>query len=121
MDKPSEKLMAHRLAGKTVIVPGGASGIGKAICVQFAKEGARVVVLDIERCPREGGPDVMQLMQEARRVQGLVPPEANTREEHNPDNNYFKFVQGHVLGTVAINASIAAATSPITIIGSKKS
>jgi meso-butanediol dehydrogenase/(S,S)-butanediol dehydrogenase/diacetyl reductase len=39
--------MAQRLAGKTTIVTGGASGIGAAICEGFAAEGANVVVADL--------------------------------------------------------------------------
>ena len=36
-----------QLAGKTAIVTGAARGIGKAISLKFAEEGANVVMLDI--------------------------------------------------------------------------
>ncbi|WP_460802693.1 SDR family NAD(P)-dependent oxidoreductase [Microbacterium sp. GXF6406] len=42
-----EKITAGRFAGKTVIVTGAASGIGKATASRIAREGGRVIAADI--------------------------------------------------------------------------
>ena len=41
-----------RLFNKVSIVTGGASGIGRAVCLGFAREGAKVIIADVQR---EGG------------------------------------------------------------------
>ena len=40
--------MSGRLSGRTAVVTGGASGIGRALIQRFAREGANVVVADLD-------------------------------------------------------------------------
>jgi len=44
-----------RLEQRVTVVTGGSSGIGRAIALRFADEGAHVAVGDVVRDPREGG------------------------------------------------------------------
>ena len=39
--------MTGRMAEKVSIITGGASGIGRACCLRFAEEGAKIVVADL--------------------------------------------------------------------------
>ena len=48
-----------RLVGKRVIVTGGSSGIGRAICELFSKEGAKIVVADVDE---SGGKETASLI-----------------------------------------------------------
>ncbi|HUC82950.1 MAG TPA: SDR family oxidoreductase [Flavisolibacter sp.] len=50
-----------RFQNKTCLVTGGASGIGKAICQQFATEGANVLLVDVQ----DAGADVAKEMSAA--------------------------------------------------------
>ena len=44
----------QRHDGKTIVVTGASSGIGRRIAIQFAEEGADVVIADVQREPKQG-------------------------------------------------------------------
>ena len=54
--------MTLRLEGRSAVITGGASGLGRAIALRFAEEGAFVVVGDIRSDPVEGGAPIAELL-----------------------------------------------------------
>lgn len=53
-----------RLENRVAIVTGAASGIGRAIALKYAGEGATVVLADVREDPREGGAKTVELIAE---------------------------------------------------------
>lgn len=60
------------LQGKVAVITGASSGIGRAIALQFAKEGATVVVADIRPDPIEGGDCTLDLVRQDGREGAFV-------------------------------------------------
>ncbi|MEN9856809.1 MAG: hypothetical protein RLZZ157_1935, partial [Pseudomonadota bacterium] len=54
--------MTGRMAGKMALVTGGAQGLGAAIAMMFAKEGAQVVVTDINGAGARASADAINAL-----------------------------------------------------------
>jgi NAD(P)-dependent dehydrogenase (short-subunit alcohol dehydrogenase family) len=57
--------MSGRVEGKTIAITGASSGLGRAMALRFAAEGAHVVCADVREDPREGGAPTVDVIAEA--------------------------------------------------------
>jgi NAD(P)-dependent dehydrogenase (short-subunit alcohol dehydrogenase family) len=78
--------MPGRVAGKVALVTGGASGIGRATALTFAREGAKLIIADMNE---EGGQQTVHMIAE--------------------NGGEATFVQGDVSQAIAVEAMIATA------------
>jgi NAD(P)-dependent dehydrogenase (short-subunit alcohol dehydrogenase family) len=78
-DHGEESYRGHgRLAGKATIVTGGDSGIGKAVAIAFAREGADVLVAYLDE--HEDAKDTSRLVEDAGQRAVLVAGDLSTAE-----------------------------------------
>lgn len=83
--------MSSLLAGRIAVVTGASSGIGRAIALAFAQEGASVVLADITETPCEGGEPTPELIRRAGGSAWFQRTDVGRRED----------VDALVTGTVA--------------------
>jgi NAD(P)-dependent dehydrogenase (short-subunit alcohol dehydrogenase family) len=72
--------MAGLMEGKAGLVTGAASGIGRACAIRFAREGAKVVVADLERA-RDGGEETVETIREQGGEAEFVPCDVARSED----------------------------------------
>jgi glucose 1-dehydrogenase len=83
--------MSGLLSGKTAVITGASSGIGRAMALSFAAEGAAVVIADITTEPLEGGPPTAELIRSA----------GDTAHFHKTDVAQWSDVDALIAATVA--------------------
>ena len=80
------------LSGKTAVVTGGASGIGKALVERFVREGMRVIIADVEAQAldaaveglRRSGAEVTGVVTDVTRYQSIQELEQRAVEAYGP-------------------------------------
>jgi NAD(P)-dependent dehydrogenase (short-subunit alcohol dehydrogenase family) len=68
----------NRFDGKVALVTGGSSGIGRAAALQFAAEGARTAVLDLDP---EGGRETIGFLNDQKETGLFVPADISSSSE----------------------------------------
>jgi glucose 1-dehydrogenase len=103
--------MSSLLAGKVAVVTGASSGIGRAIAVQFAAEGAAVVVADVVEQPLEGGESTLDVI---RRAGGsAVFEKADVSQWHDVDRLVSATAKRHGRLDVMVNNAAIYSGTPL--------
>jgi NAD(P)-dependent dehydrogenase (short-subunit alcohol dehydrogenase family) len=76
--RPQEEFEMARLIGKVALVTGAASGIGRACAIALAREGARVVVADVDE---RGGAEVCRAIEAGKGEAAFLSLDV-TSEDH---------------------------------------
>ena len=104
-----------KLNGKVAIVTGGSRGIGKQICLTFAREGAAVVV--VARTEKEGGKLPGTILQTAEEIRSFGGQALPVRIDITLDEDVERMVQTTLdeFGRIDILVNDAAANVNATI------
>src|SRR5450432_104727 len=90
------------LKNKTAIITGGGSGIGRAICLLFARAGARIYLIDIDE--RGSSETVGQIRQEGGHAEYYI---GAVDQEISVQNIIHKIINNHLPDILVNNAGIA--------------
>lgn len=99
----------RRFEGKVALVTGGSSGIGRATALSFAKEGARVVIADIQV---EGGEGTVQMIRESNGIATFSKTDVSKQAEVEALINKAVKAYGR-LDCAHNNAGIEGAMAPV--------
>ena len=78
--------MTDRLKGKSIAITGAGRGIGRSLALQFASEGARIVVADYGADGEGGGSGEVQPLDRVAPDLHLERAEAEVaQDEHGPE------------------------------------
>jgi len=75
--------MSGRVEGKTIAITGASSGLGRAMALRFAAEGAHVVCADVRADPREGGEPTVDVIAAAGGSAEYVGADASRWDDIN--------------------------------------